>query len=418
MPKAKFYIRDSKDYNKKVLIYLSFTYQYRRLRLSTGISIQSKYWNQKEQFARSIRGFVEDADRINLELRRIRMTMQDAYDDFRKKNVNPEPEELRDAFLRKLNPVLVEENKEPDFWEEYEKYIESSKGRVVDDVLKDYRSLAKHLKGFQKSTRTKINFHSFNYQFYQKFVRYLTYDAVKPDGEKGLSTNTVGKQIKNLKAFLNHCFKLEIIERFDLSSFKTLTEESDAIYLTEKEIEKIYHTDLSNYPELEESRDLLVLGCQVGLRSSDLFRLRPEMLQENRIHIRMKKSGKNVVIPLQPVAKEIVQKYDGDFPNKNNKSTFNTDLKKIGELAGIDDDVVYTYKRGNTKEDRVYKKYELISSHTCRRSFCTNQYLKGVPSVLLMKISGHRTEKAFLRYIKIDEEMAAQKISEFWESNS
>ena len=55
-----------------------------------------------------------------------------------------------------------------------------------------------------------------------------------------------------------------------------------------------------------------------------------------------------------------------------------------------------------------------MSSHTCRRSFCTNQYLKGVPTVLLMKISGHSTEKAFLRYIKIDEEMAAKKIMEYW----
>ena len=185
MSKAKFYIRGSKDDNKKVLIYLSFTYQYHRLRLSTGISIQSKYWNSKEQLARSIRRFVEEATQINSELRKMQMVIQDAYADFRQKNILPEPEELKNAYFRKLNPDFIEENKEPDFWEEYEKYIESSKGRVVDDVLKDYKALAKHLKGFEKSTRSKINFHSFNYQIYQKFVHYLRYNAVKPNGEKG-----------------------------------------------------------------------------------------------------------------------------------------------------------------------------------------------------------------------------------------
>ena len=70
---------------------------------------------------------------------------------------------------------------------------------------------------------------------------------------------------------------------------------------------------------------------------------------------------------------------------------------------------------GSEKIDTVYWKYELITSHTCRRSFCTNQYLAEVPTVFLMKISGHRTERAFLRYTRIDEEMAAKKMMEVWD---
>jgi integrase len=245
-------------------------------------------------------------------------------------------------------------------------------------------------------------------------MHYLTYDAVKPDGEKGLATNTVGKQIKNLKAFLNHCFRHEIAERFDLSDFKTMTEDTDAIYLTEDEINKIYSADLTSHPDLEEKRDLLVLGCQLGLRSNDLFRLKPEMVHDDMIRIKMHKSDKVVVIPLQPIAQEILKKYNGDIPNKSRRDVFNAEIKKIGRLAGIDSEIIITKRKGIEKVDNFYKKYELMSSHTCRRSFCTNQYLKGVPTVLLMKISGHSTEKAFMRYIKIDEEMAAQKMKEYW----
>jgi integrase len=417
MATTRFYLRKKDIPNKETLILLYFSYNNKRAIVSTELTIQPRYWNNKEQKARSTRGQIQKSDFINEQLQEHKNAIESAYKDFKKKGIEPAIDELKEQYrIQLLPPELIE--KEVDFWEEYEKFIESSKGRVVKDVIKDYHALKKHLLGFQKRYKRKISFENFNYSFYEKFIKYLTYDAVKPNGEPGLSTNTVGKQIKNLKVFLNHCFKLEIVERTDLSSFKTLTEESDAIYLTEKEVEKIYHTDLSGYPELEESRDLLVLGCQVGLRSSDLFRLKPEMLRNNMIHIRMKKSGKNVVIPLQPIASEIVQQYGGDFPNKNNKNTFNADVKKIGKLASIDENIVFTHKRGNVKEDRTYKKYELISSHTCRRSFCTNQYLKGVPTVLLMKISGHKTEKAFLRYIKIDEEMAAHKIAEFWDVNS
>ena len=300
------------------------------------------------------------------------------------------------------------------FWNEYEYFIESSKGRVVNDVIKDYRSLKKHLKAFEKHKRIKISFDSFGFAFYQQFVNYLTYKAVKPNGEIGLATNTVGKQIKNLKAFLNHCFKHEIVERFDLSNFKTLYEEVDKIYLSEEEIQKIYDKDFSENPELEESRDLFVLGCYLGLRFSDLIRLRPEMIEGEMIRIRMSKTGTTVVIPLHTISKEIINKYDGNFPKVVNSMKFNSDIKEIGRIADINNHVLTSHKRGIEKIDTIYQKYELITSHTCRRSFCTNQYLAGVPTVFLMKISGHKTERAFLRYIKIDEEMAARKMMEIW----
>ena len=55
-------------------------------------------------------------------------------------------------------------------------------------------------------------------------------------------------------------------------------------------------------------------------------------------------------------------------------------------------------------------KFELISSHTARRSFATNAYLQNVPTISIMKITGHRTEKSFLKYIKISQEDNANKL--------
>lgn len=416
MSKARFYLKQTKKKNIETLILLTFNYKYNRFRISTEISIKPNHWNSKEKVAKQRRGYTDEVDDINSKLKDRRNAIEKAYETFIKIGKIPTPSQLKEEYINQLRPEAI--NDKPEFWSIYSKYIESSQGRVVNDVIKDYKSLEKHLKGYEKNMMVCMDFDLFDFAFYQQFVHYLTYDVIKPNEEKGLATNTVGKQIKNLKAFLNYCFKHNLVERFDLSNFKTITEDTDAIYVTEDEITSIFNKDLSDKPELSESRDLFVLGCQIGLRSKDLFRLAPEMLNNDMIRIKMHKSNKPVVIPLQPLAKEIISKYKGDFPNKNNRNTFNADIKKVGKLAEVNSDIVITQKKGVEKLDKSYKKYELMSSHTCRRSFCTNQYLKGVPTVLLMKISGHKTEKAFLRYIKIDEEMAAKKIMEYWNNNN
>jgi len=97
-------------------------------------------------------------------------------------------------------------------------------------------------------------------------------------------------------------------------------------------------------------------------------------------------------------------------------NTFNKLIKIIAEKAGIEDEIIVTQKRGGERIDKTFKKYELIASNTCRRSFCTNEYLKSTPTIFIMKISGHKTERNFLKYIKVDEQVAAERMLEFWKT--
>ncbi|HDZ40887.1 MAG TPA: hypothetical protein ENH59_04320 [Bacteroidetes bacterium] len=66
--------------------------------------------------------------------------------------------------------------------------------------------------------------------------------------------------------------------------------------------------------------------------------------------------------------------------------------------------------KGGLRVDRKYKKHELITVHTARRSFATNMYMADVPTISIMKITGHRTEKSFLKYIRISQEDNANKL--------
>jgi integrase len=79
-----------------------------------------------------------------------------------------------------------------------------------------------------------------------------------------------------LKGFVNYQIAKKTIPAIDLTHFKVVEEETDAIYLNEDELAKIYNLNLSDDKELEEIRDIFVVGCFTGLRYSDLSTLSPE----------------------------------------------------------------------------------------------------------------------------------------------
>jgi integrase len=76
--------------------------------------------------------------------------------------------------------------------------------------------------------------------------------------------------------------------------------------------------------------------------------------------------------------------------------------------------VIEYRKRGQIHEISL-PKWQLISSHTCRRTFCTLKFLQGMPAHVIMKFSGHTTEKNFLSYLKLDAEINADKYRNFFE---
>jgi integrase len=303
--------------------------------------------------------------------------------------------------------------KRTDLFAQLDKYIEEKASKVTNDVIKDYNALKKHLNGFKEHSSQAITFRNLNVTFYNEFVDYLNYTTVQKDGTLGLKNNTVGKQIKNLKAFVRDRIEKKVIPYIDLKAFKRVTEEVDHIFLSENELSKIYNLDLAGNMQLEKIRDLFIIGCYTGLRYSDLSSLNSANIDMNLeiIQLTQRKVHKPVTIPLIDYVPGLLKKYNLVLP-KIHLNDFNKGVKDLGELAGLDQLHEIVRKRGIYQVKEVFKKYELISSHTCRRSFCTNMYLAGFPPEELMKISGHKTITAFLTYIKINNLQAAMRLKE------
>lgn len=193
-------------------------------------------------------------------------------------------------------------------------------------------------------------------------------------------------------------------------------------YLNEDEINRIFKYDFSFNETFDNVRDNLIIGLWTGLRISDfLTRLNVSNIKGDFIEIKTKKTKTWVSIPVHSQVRFILNKRKGELPNKISDQKFNKYIKLIGQACDIDE-IVYgglTIKDEKTEVTRKvfgkYKKYELITSHICRKSFATNLFGK-VSNADICNICGWATEEMMLHYIKQTNRESAIKVKEHWDN--
>ncbi len=136
------------------------------------------------------------------------------------------------------------------------------------------------------------------------------------------------------------------------------------------------------------------------------------------IEIKTQKTGREVVIPIHPMVRSIMAKYeniaDNSLPQAISNQKMNEYLKELGEQAKLNEVIQKGRTTGGVPITHNHKKHELITTHTARRSFATNLYNMGVPSLTIMGITGHKTEVNFFKYIKITPKEHAIKLRDLW----
>ena len=401
MAQARFVLKEPKS-KENTLIYLLYNFNNQRLKYSFNQKINPKFWNAEKQRVKETKAFPEYVE-FNAMLNTIETTINNIYRRFFNDNIIPTPKLLKEE----LDSVLVSKQqvlKELDFFNFVSDLINSS--TKEERTTSQYKQTLRVLKEYERDIKKEISFDSINMDFYDSFVGYLR--------RRGYSENTIGGYIKEIKVFMNEALdrKLTSNTEFRNRRFKTLSETTDKIYLNLDEVQKMYDLDLSKNKRLEKVRDLFVIGCYTGLRFSDLSQITSKNIINNGTQLKVKteKTGEFVVIPLHKTIKEIIQKYDNEIPPAPSNQKMNDYIKEVAELAGIKDTVSLSITKGGEKQTTTCEKWEQVTVHTARRSFATNMYLLDIPTISIMKITGHRTEKAFLLYIKISQEENANKL--------
>jgi Phage integrase SAM-like domain len=210
---------------------------------------------------------------------------------FLKATFTPEfkPEKLADLALP---GGLQVEKINLDFFHQFSHYISQKLGTVSPKMVGVYNTVVKNLKSFEDFRKRKIEFNDIDFNFYEDFKYYFIHEHIHHRHKyptKGLKLSTAEKTIKQLRIFLRNRIQKGIIHPINLTEFRTIDEESDAIYLATTEVLKIHRLNLTSFPELEQSRDLFLLGCLSGLRFSDYSDIRPEDIKKGAIYKKQQK---------------------------------------------------------------------------------------------------------------------------------
>jgi integrase len=381
---------------------------YRPLKYSVGESIRTEHWNKKAGRAREYSTFPQ-YEALNTRLRFVENLVHSVLLTLKNNAIVPTREILRKILDQKLQKneqgakvTMLNKNSFIHFIEKYSKEASYHKSR---GTVTQYQNTLRLLKDYVAKTKKPLHFDMVNLDFYADFRRYMN--------EQGYSDNYFGNQIKFIRLFMSEATERGYTTQTHYKSrrFTTLQTKSLKIYLTEKEIGTLQSLDLSDRLFHEQIRDIFIVGCRTGLRYSDLMLLNPANFMDDKkiLRIETKKTKELIHIPISKDVIGIFEKYNFRLPQIHNAS-FNFHIKKIGLVAGLTQEMEVAVSKGNERHREVFKKYELISAHTARRSFATNAYLEQVPTIAIMQITGHRTETSFLKYIRITNENSARQI--------
>lgn len=302
--------------------------------------------------------------------------------------------EFRDKVVAAINatPVKKREQRKPEtlFLPYFNRWAktETTKSKMNRYKTYTYNVLVEYF-GDKEPT-----FDDIDYTFCEDFIEWMS-------NTKNLCANTRGSHVKFVKAAMNEAHKNKLHQNTEFKTFRKEAEQVDAVYLTNEEVTKVANLPLCGSYGI--ARDLFILGCHTGMRFSDYSRLSMKDISDGVIHFITQKCKAPVDLPAHPRVIDILTKHGGEAPKLSGQK-FNVYIKQVCKEAGIDETVLV---RKSGKHVRC-EKWELVSSHTARRTGLTNMYKAGIPTYRCMMISGHKTEHVFLTYLRITQEENAQ----------
>ena len=418
---VKLLLKDSRS-TDTTLISLVYRYDNCRFVYSTGQFIEPYQWDAPDQRAHTnqkARPVRQDHETINAHLDRHRAALVRVL-----ASIQLAGSAIDNALLKRhldkelcrvriTKPEPVQAKTVETFTEYIVRFIGDAKAgqrlnaknaQFADGTLRNFMKYRSTLIDFQRTTGHPINFDAFTLDFYNTFKKYLT--------TQGLSLNYVGAVLNGVKMLLkqSHRDGLHQCTDFQHRDFRKIEEEVDTIYLPDDELQNLFDLNLANDARLDRVRDLFLIGCYTGLRFSDYSELRPlNITFGGRIlNVTTQKTGARVAVPLNPNVLTMLDKYDGVPPRTMSNQKFNEYLKELGQRAGLTGPAERTRTQGGIRSTLTAQTWQLLTTHTARRSFATNAFLAGVPTISIMKITGHRSESQFMKYIKVTGEQNAR----------
>ena len=411
----------------KYQIRLRVTFNSQRLDLGTNCQLNNlEAWDVGNELVKA--GYKgpkgETATTINDELRKCKDTIDMVFQYYEVNDKIPTPSEVQKAFKERMSGILPK-RPEPEKKKREQKPKEADMFVVFDEFTRKCgEKNAWTIATFEKMSALKADLQNFGPKIKKVFPAKKKKDAEEDEEEKavqvGLNNTTIKKKLEYLTWFLRWARDVGYPVNPAFKTFKPTLKQAQMpiIYLSKEELQRVKNLDLSG-SKLEPVRDIFLFCCFSSLRHSDADNLRRSDIKGDHIDVTTIKTVDSVSIELNDITKAILEKYK-DVPFKDNKAlpsftnqAMNRSLKELCQLAEINDPIRITTYKGNVRTDTVHPKWELVGTHTGRRTFIVQALSMGISPNIVMKWTGHSDYKAMKPYIDIVDSIKAQSMTKF-----
>lgn len=386
---VKYNLKTGKDTKEALQIFLIMSFKGKRLRTYTGKRIEEKNWNKHKQRAKPQ---YSNATTLNIYLDKLANFVEDEFNKYLIEGKEINLSDLKTAISERQNKF-----ESIDIFETYDEFLKESKNVRTTGTIKNYETTLSRLKAYNQQTKDKINYQNIDSKFHLAYRDFLI-------TKKKLSNNTIAKDIKNLKTFLNWSTDKGYNKNIAYLKFKNAQNEGNIIFLTWDELTMILEFDLSNNSRLKKVRDVFCFGCFTGMRFSDIMNLRHENIDDEYIHVTTIKTGTNTYIPFNQYSRKIYDEYKskkGKVFDEITNQKMNEYLKELGKLVKLETPVVKIKFNGTNRTEEVIPKHDLLTSHIARKTFITNALQKGMSTEVIMDITTHKDHRVFKRYYEV-----------------
>jgi integrase len=284
------------------------------------------------------------------------------------------------------------------------------------DSLRLFRQLMAKIVEYQKVKRAKLKTKDVTQDFVNSFYAFLRTDFMHSHA----TSNKHCKSLTHAVRYQKNAFPsiVEVSHNINSIKYKRLTkseirERKDEIVipLSFDELDLIHHTEV---PErLQDVKKTILFISEVGLRVSDFNKLTDENIKTNNQGVKYwgfwnKKTGYDVVLPINQRILKYIDCYGKPKTTfkENDNVILNKQIKEICEIAGIDgivksrksQSVIVNGKSTRRSISNTYKKFEIITNHSFRRSFATN-YIKVIGAYNVRAVTGHKSDEMLYNYI-------------------
>jgi hypothetical protein len=313
-----------------------------------------------------------------------------------------------------IKPTATKEETPNKLISYFDYYIKKEENKIKPGTISKIKVNKSLVERFQKSIKKEILIKDINPDLQLEFERYCEKD--------GYSKNTISRCVKYIKTMGIHARNNRVETHYQLDSIKVKFEEIEKIFLTPHEIDTLQQ-HVFEHDYLNNARDWLIISCETGQRISDFLRFTNDHIRYEGdfplLEFTQKKGGRIMAIPFTPTLDNFLKNREWKFPRKISEVNYNKYIKEACKIAGLSTVIKGSKMNKETKrkQNGMFSKHELVTSHIGRRSFASNYY--GIyPTPLLMNVTGHTTEKSFLKYIGKSPTDLALQLAQYYKSKA